>query len=61
MSDNRELRRQGGMIAGICEGLGAFYGLDPWWFRLGFIILALPGGLPGILLYAIMWVVIPPK
>jgi phage shock protein C len=61
MVEERALRRQGGMIAGICEGLGVFYGLDPWWFRLGFIILALPGGLPGILLYAIMWIVIPQK
>jgi len=61
MSERNQLRRQDGIIAGICGGLGIFYGLDPWWFRLGFIILALPGGLPGIPLYVIMWIVIPPK
>ena len=54
-----KLRRQNGMIAGVCGGLGAFYGLNPWWFRLLFLILSLPGGLPGILPYVILWIVIP--
>jgi len=54
-----KLRRQNGIVAGVCGGLGAFYGISPFWFRLLFLILLLPGGLPGILPYAILWIVIP--
>jgi phage shock protein C len=55
----RQLRRQNGIIGGVCGGLGAFFGISPFWFRLLFIILALPGGAPGILPYIILWIVIP--
>lgn len=56
---NKKLRRQNGVFAGVCGGLGVFFGISPNWFRLLFILLALPGGLPGILLYVIMWLVMP--
>jgi len=46
-------------LAGICGGLGEFFGLDPLWFRLLFVILGLPGGVPGVLIYLIMLLVIP--
>jgi phage shock protein C len=59
--EDRKLRRQNGMIAGVCGGLGAFFGISAFWFRLLFVILLLPGGLPGILPYVIMWLVIPGK
>lgn len=47
------------MIAGTCGGLGEFFGVDPFWFRLGFLIALIPGGVPGILAYLILWLVIP--
>jgi phage shock protein C len=47
------------MLGGVCGGLGEFFGIDPVWFRLLFVILALPGGLPGILPYLILWLVVP--
>jgi phage shock protein C len=59
--EDRKLRRQNGMLAGVCGGLGAFFGISAFWFRLLFVILLLPGGLPGILPYVIMWLVIPGK
>jgi phage shock protein C len=59
MSSRNRLRRQKGIIAGVCGGLGEFYGIAPFWFRLLFIPLALPGGLPGIGPYLILWLVIP--
>jgi phage shock protein C len=46
-------------IAGICGGLGEFFGISSFWFRLLFFILALPGGLPGLLPYLILWLIIP--
>lgn len=57
----KKLERQNGMIAGVCGGLGAFFGISPWWFRILFIFLALPGGLPGLLPYIVMWIVMPKK
>jgi phage shock protein C len=57
----RKLRRSRSnrWLAGICGGLGEFFGLSPFWFRLLFFILALPGGLPGILPYLILWIILP--
>lgn len=46
-------------IAGICGGLADFTGIDSTIWRLIFIVLALPGGVPGVLPYIIMWVVVP--
>jgi len=46
-------------IGGICGGLGEFFGLSSFWFRLLFFILLLPGGLPGVLPYLIMWLIVP--
>ncbi len=59
MAQERTLRRQNGIIAGVCGGLGAFFGIRPFWFRLLFVILFLPGGAPGVLPYIILWIVIP--
>lgn len=60
MSDQK-LRRQNPVIAGVCGGLAAFYGLNPFWFRLVFLILLLPGGLPGFVPYLILWLIIPKR
>ena len=46
-------------FSGVCGGLGAFFGIRPLWFRVGFIIASLPGGLPGMLPYLICWIIIP--
>ncbi|MCB0045538.1 MAG: PspC domain-containing protein [Caldilineaceae bacterium] len=57
--ERNQLRRQNGMIAGVCGGLGAFFGINPFWFRLLFVLLALPGALPGVLIYFVLWLIIP--
>ncbi len=54
-----KLRRQRGIVAGVCGGLGEFYGIAPFWFRLGFLLLLLPGGLPGLIPYTILFLIIP--
>jgi len=53
------LRRQNGVVAGVCGGLGAFFGITPFWFRLLFLILMIPGGLPGVLPYLLLWIIMP--
>ncbi len=47
------------MVAGVCGGLGEFFGLSPLWFRIAFLIALLPGGVPGLLLYFLVWIIIP--
>jgi phage shock protein C len=47
------------IIAGVCGGLGEFFGISAIWFRLAFLISLLPGGVPGILLYLLCWIIIP--
>ena len=61
MADTHKLRRQNGIVAGVCGGLGVFFDILPFWFRLLFVILLVPGGLPGLLPYLILWIVIPRK
>jgi phage shock protein C len=58
--ESHKLRRQNGIVAGVCGGLGAFFGISPFWFRLLFLILMVPGGLPGLVPYLVLWFVIPP-
>ena len=58
---NKQLRRQNGILAGVCGGLAEFFGISVFWFRLLFLILLLPGGLPGILPYIVLCLVIPKK
>lgn len=46
-------------IAGVCGGLGEYFGIDPTVIRVVFVILALPGGAPGLIPYVILWIVMP--
>jgi phage shock protein C len=59
VTNQHKLRRQDAVLAGVCGGLGAFYGIRPIWFRILFLVLLLPGGLPGFLPYLILWIAIP--
>lgn len=56
-----KLRRQNGIVGGVCGGLAEFYGISSFWFRLLFLILLMPGGLPGILPYVLLWIIIPKR
>lgn len=46
-------------IAGICGGLGEYFDVDPTIWRVIFIILLLPGGIPGLIPYLILWLIVP--
>ncbi|MCA9335963.1 PspC domain-containing protein [Candidatus Saccharibacteria bacterium] len=48
-------------LAGVCGGLGEYFGIDPTLIRVGFVFLALPGGLPGVIPYIILAIIIPNK
>jgi phage shock protein PspC (stress-responsive transcriptional regulator) len=51
--------RRNRIIAGVAGGLGEFFGISPFWFRLMFLISLIPGGVPGLLVYLFLWIVIP--
>jgi phage shock protein C len=48
------------VIGGVCGGLGEYFVVDPIWFRIGFVLLALGGG-SGVLIYLLMWLIIRPQ
>lgn len=51
--------RRNRWVAGVCGGLAEFFGISSFWFRLAFFILLLPGGLPGLVPYIVLWLIIP--
>ena len=61
LTQEGKLRRQNGIVAGVCGGLGEFYGIKPIWFRILFLLLMLPGGFPGVLTYLVMWLAVPKR
>ncbi len=60
-TDYKKLRRQDGIIGGVCSGLAEFTGIHVFFWRLLFLFLLIPGGLPGFLPYLLMWIVIPKR
>jgi len=50
--------RQGRILAGVCAGLGAYFGVDVNLVRLAFGVFTVFYGL-GILLYLIAWLILP--
>jgi len=51
--------RRNRVIAGVAGGLGEFFGISAFWFRLAFLIALIPGGVPGFVLYFLLWIIIP--
>lgn len=47
------------VLLGVCGGLAAWTGISSIWFRLFFLLAAIPGGIPGITLYLLLWLVMP--
>lgn len=46
------------LLAGVCGGLAKFFNIDSTWIRLAFILLLILGG-STILVYLIMWLIVP--
>ncbi|MFI4958960.1 MAG: PspC domain-containing protein [Lysobacterales bacterium] len=58
-TDKRLYRsRSNRTLAGVCAGIAEYYGWDPTLVRVAWIVLTLLGG-SGVLLYLIMWLVMP--
>lgn len=50
--------RKDRVFAGVCGGLAQYFNIDPTWVRLIFIIFLILGG-SAILVYLIMWLIVP--
>lgn len=49
-------------IAGVCGGLGEYFGLDPTVVRIIYVLLSIfSAAFPGLLLYIILWALIPKR
>jgi phage shock protein C len=61
-SEQKKLYRskENKLIGGVCGGLGEYFDVDPTIIRLLWVIVILMGG-SGILIYLVLWVVIPEK
>lgn len=47
------------IVAGVCSGLGHYFGVDAVWIRVALILLVVAGFGTGILAYIILWAVTP--
>ncbi len=48
------------MVAGVCGGLADWLGWDPTWVRVLYVLVSvLSAAFPGILVYLVMWFVMP--
>jgi phage shock protein C len=47
--------QEGRIIAGVCAGIGNYFGINPWIARLLFLFV--PG--PNLLVYLVMWFIMP--
>ena len=58
-TEKRQLTRSESdkMIAGVCGGIARFFGIDPTLVRVATVLLSVFGA--GLLLYVVLWVVVP--
>ena len=59
MNEKRLTRSQTDrMVAGVAAGLAQYFDVDPTLMRLLFVVFTILGG-PGLILYIILWIVMP--
>lgn len=52
--------REGTWIAGVCAGIARYFELDPVVVRAAYVVVSIiSAAFPGILLYLLLWLIIP--
>ena len=52
--------RSNRMIAGVMGGIAEYVGWSPMWVRILFVVISsLSVAVPGILIYIVLWVIMP--
>lgn len=60
MTTQRLTRSKDKMLGGVCAGIANYFGWDPTLVRLGYVVISvLSAAFPGLLVYIIMWIVVP--
>ena len=63
MSSDKKLTRSSDdrWVAGVCGGLGEYFGVDPTLIRVIFVLATLILGMVvgGVIVYAILWAIMP--
>lgn len=48
------------MLGGVCGGIAEYFELDPTVVRVGYVVLSvMSSAFPGLLVYFLLWVIIP--
>ncbi len=50
--------RSNKVLAGVCGGIGDYFGVDPTWIRLAWVLFSMMGG-SGLLAYIIAALIVP--
>lgn len=53
------MRSQNSMIAGVCAGIAEYFGWDPTIVRVAYALLTVFTFFSGIIVYLILWMIIP--
>ncbi len=49
-------------LGGVCSGIAEYFDFDPTLVRIGYVLISiLSAAFPGLLVYIILWIVVPPK
>jgi len=60
MTTNRLTRSDKKVIAGVCAGIADYFGWDPALVRVLYVLISVfSAAFPGILVYIILWIVMP--
>ncbi len=61
MNEPKKLRRSmtDRKLGGVCAGLAKFFNIDPTAARVGFAVLTVFTVFTGVILYLVLWMVIP--
>jgi phage shock protein C len=51
--------KQGRVLGGVALGIANYFDIDVTVVRLLWVFLLFPGGLPGLLPYLVMWLIVP--
>jgi phage shock protein PspC (stress-responsive transcriptional regulator) len=60
MSRKLARSRNNRMIAGVCGGIAEYFGWAPWIVRFVYVLVSiLSAAFPGILIYLLLWLLVP--
>ena len=46
------------ILGGVCSGISHYFGIDPLWIRLAFVLTTLAVG-GGVIAYIVLWIIVP--